>query len=184
MDRKEQIVKETYDLIMQYGLSGTTIAQIASRVGVSGAALYNHFKNRDDILLTVLEQAISHFIDRTTNIPPDEPDYIPNLIFETMNNTKDFMVIFNFICSHPYENLRVDSQRLVLNMLSAFKQILAAGIAQGSLRHDINPNQIVWELFSLGSAFFFDAMLDQPKEHREYLLMNSMEQLVSRIRSI
>jgi len=184
MDRKEQIVKETYDLIMQYGLSGTTIAQIASRVGVSGAALYNHFKNRDDILLAVLEQATSHFIDRPTNIPPDEPDYIPNLILEAMNNTKDFNVIYNFICAHPSENLRDGSQRLVLNMLSSFRQMLAAGIAQGTLRHDINPDQIVWELFSLGSAFFFAAMLDRPKEHREYLIMNSMQQLVSRIRSI
>jgi hypothetical protein len=101
-----------------------------------------------------------------------------------MSNTQDFKVIYNFICTHPSQNLRVDPQCLVLNMLSASRRMLAKGIAQGTIRHDIDPNQIVWELFSLGSAFFFAAMLDQTKEHREDLLMNSIEQLVSRIRSI
>jgi len=50
-NRREQILNETINLIMQNGLSGATMIRIAEKVGISQPAIYRHFKNRKEIML-------------------------------------------------------------------------------------------------------------------------------------
>lgn len=55
MDRREQILCATLDLATQYGLNAITMAQIAQTVGIQKPSLYNHFKNKDEIISSVYE---------------------------------------------------------------------------------------------------------------------------------
>jgi len=186
-DRKEHIVSESYALILEYGLSGTTTARIAARVGVTEAALYRHFKNRREILLSVLEQVAARFLNVLICDEQNVPDYIQTISLALyryiMNHPEDAKVIYEFVCAPPAENLRSTFQNRLMEMLVFLEELLTKGISQGTIRSDINPRRIAWELFGLGSAISFAALLDFQQELSEDLAMASLEQFVSRIRS-
>ena len=49
-DRKNEIIKATLELAAASGLGTVSMQQIASKVGITKASLYNHFSSRDEIV--------------------------------------------------------------------------------------------------------------------------------------
>ena len=54
--RKEQIVSAAIDVFGEFGFAGGTIRSIAERVGVSHAALLQHFGSKEGLLMAVLQE--------------------------------------------------------------------------------------------------------------------------------
>ncbi len=50
---KTAIIKSAMELFAAHGYKGTSVRKIASKVGIRESALYNHFKNKEAIFLTV-----------------------------------------------------------------------------------------------------------------------------------
>jgi len=51
---KEKILDAALELFSQKGYKGTGVRLISSKVGIRESALYNHFKNKEDILNTIV----------------------------------------------------------------------------------------------------------------------------------
>ena len=49
------VMQAGYDAFLQFGLKRTTMQDIADRAGMSRAALYLHYKNKDDIFCAMME---------------------------------------------------------------------------------------------------------------------------------
>ena len=58
---RTRILDIARDLIAAQGYSSTSIAQIAEKLGTSKAALYYHFKSKEEILDALLSQPIEAF---------------------------------------------------------------------------------------------------------------------------
>jgi AcrR family transcriptional regulator len=56
---KEKILKTATNLFSQNGYKGTSVRKIASSVGIRESALYNHFKNKEEIFLTIAKEIFS-----------------------------------------------------------------------------------------------------------------------------
>ncbi len=56
---KAKIIKESKALFSEYGYKGTSVRKIASKVGIRESALYNHFKNKEEIFLEVAREIFS-----------------------------------------------------------------------------------------------------------------------------
>ncbi|MBU0721548.1 TetR/AcrR family transcriptional regulator [bacterium] len=56
---KEKILKESFILFSEHGYTGTSVRKIASKVGIRESALYNHFKNKEEIFLEVAKDIFS-----------------------------------------------------------------------------------------------------------------------------
>lgn len=54
MNTKERILYISLELFAQKGFSGVSVRDIASEVGVRESALYKHFKNKQDILDSIM----------------------------------------------------------------------------------------------------------------------------------
>jgi AcrR family transcriptional regulator len=52
--RREQITRAALDTIAGHGVKGLTTSAIARKAGISGANLYRHFENKDEILNSVV----------------------------------------------------------------------------------------------------------------------------------
>ena len=59
---KEKILAKSLELFASKGFKGTTVRDIASAVGLRQGALYNHFKNKDAILMALIDQLMSSAI--------------------------------------------------------------------------------------------------------------------------
>jgi TetR/AcrR family transcriptional regulator, cholesterol catabolism regulator len=57
--RKLDIVEISLELFAENGYRATSLEDVANRVGVSKAALYYYFSNKDEILRAVLERTVS-----------------------------------------------------------------------------------------------------------------------------
>jgi AcrR family transcriptional regulator len=54
LPHKERIILSAIDIVDEHGFQGLTTREIARRQGISEAALYRHYRNRDDIVAGVL----------------------------------------------------------------------------------------------------------------------------------
>ena len=55
---RDRIVAEALDLFAEQGIDGTSLREIAERIGVTKAALYYHFPSKDDLLAAVFEPVV------------------------------------------------------------------------------------------------------------------------------
>jgi len=53
---KEKILKHALKLFSSKGFKATTVRDIAGSIGIKQSALYNHFKNKDQILETLIHE--------------------------------------------------------------------------------------------------------------------------------
>jgi AcrR family transcriptional regulator len=63
---KIKIIEEAIELFSRNGFSGASIRDITKEVGIKESSLYKHFKNKDEILETILD----HFRRATDKILP------------------------------------------------------------------------------------------------------------------
>jgi AcrR family transcriptional regulator len=58
-DTRTRILDAALELFTEHGFDGTTLQQIADRLGVTKAALYYHFRSKDELLQALLTPAIT-----------------------------------------------------------------------------------------------------------------------------
>jgi AcrR family transcriptional regulator len=51
---RDDILRAAYDLFLRHGYHATSMRAIAARAGLTVAATYNHFKNKDELFASVL----------------------------------------------------------------------------------------------------------------------------------
>jgi len=54
-ERQSEIIKASLELIAEKGIQGLTIKNLSARIGIVESAIYRHFKNKIEILNTILE---------------------------------------------------------------------------------------------------------------------------------
>ena len=71
MDRKSEIISAVMELVSEKGLGSVSMQQIADKVGITKASLYNHFSSKDEIV-----EAMYHYLRDNTkkNIGMDSFD--------------------------------------------------------------------------------------------------------------
>lgn len=84
MDRKEQILRATLELATQYGLNAVTMSQIAQKVGIQKPSLYNHFKDKDEIIRSVYEFIRENARRSATGGETDLSEFVKNNSAETV----------------------------------------------------------------------------------------------------
>lgn len=73
---KEDILLAAADVLQRNGYESTTMKDIAAEVNLTAASLYHHFRNKDALLLAVLEAGIEHILSQiepiaVSSYPPD-----------------------------------------------------------------------------------------------------------------
>lgn len=56
---RERLLSAALELFAEHGVSGTSLQMIADRLGVTKAAVYHQFPTKDEIVLAVIEPALS-----------------------------------------------------------------------------------------------------------------------------
>ena len=74
MDRgntKQEILEAALDLFSVQGFEATSIAQIASAVGIRKASLYSHFENKQAILDALVQEVLEQYEEHSLFARPD-----------------------------------------------------------------------------------------------------------------
>ncbi len=71
-ETRARIMQAVVESISEVGFQRTTAAEIARRAGVTWGAVQHHFRDKDGILIAVLEASFDRFAQRLADIPVDD----------------------------------------------------------------------------------------------------------------
>lgn len=138
----QRLVKEaTLDLIAEIGFEGTTVELIAERSGVSRTTIYRHWPDPSVLFLEAFDPTT---IDRRP--PPLTGDFATDLdtyirhVAERLNDDR-----FAAALAAQVDKARRDPQYRAAHLRYAVTRnehcvkVFRAGIADGTLRHDLDP---------------------------------------------
>ncbi|OFW58649.1 MAG: hypothetical protein A2133_07960 [Actinobacteria bacterium RBG_16_64_13] len=152
--RREQIIEATLSLVAEYGVTGTTLSRIAGEVGVTTPALYAHFANRKEILLSALDvliqkrTALHRLVSEGTPIERLREIGHRHSELAASENDKSVIALFEFIAAPPEEGLRETLGHRHLLIVEDISQLVREGQREGAILEHVDPQQVAWMVVS------------------------------------
>jgi AcrR family transcriptional regulator len=158
------ILREAHELFYEKGYEKSSMREIAERVGISKAAMYHHFTNKEEMLYTLclvagnlvyssLQQAIRRNQDLNVPIKDQLMDILLEYTTSYLQNKN-----FNKILLHDIESLPEDKKRVILDIEKAnvnqLRAYLNSLMQKGRLR-ECNLTVLTFSLFSAVHWLYF-----------------------------
>lgn len=89
---KKDLISKGLQLLNQEGYEGLSLRKVADLCGVSNAAPYNHFKNKDELILAITHEVVNSFTDSLNVAVQTYPNNPPMQILELGRQYVGFMV--------------------------------------------------------------------------------------------
>jgi len=158
---REQILASAAQLFIEHGYYGLSMRQIAESVGVTKAALYYHFKDKEDLFLAILEAYLERVEALIIDIQQEElacQDKIRQLVRRILNQPVDQRAIIR-LASQEMTHLSADSRKSFGDIYHArfihrIEVMLEVGILAGELRA-VDPKVATWSLLGMMYPYFY-----------------------------
>jgi AcrR family transcriptional regulator len=79
-ERSEVILRTAMQLFHERGFNGVSVDQIGESAGMSGPAIYRYFSGKDDILVTLIDEAIDRILMSTGGVFDDPYEELQHLV--------------------------------------------------------------------------------------------------------
>jgi len=153
--RRKQIVAALRKIIIKYGSEHVTVQKLAEEIGVSGGAIYRHFKSKREILLFLLSDIEENLIgDIERAYPVKNPlellEKISQNLLSSIEQRKgaSFLVIAEII-SLGDKGLNGKISGVLNSFLDEIKGLIFEGIKGGEIRKDIDVDMAATTFFGM-----------------------------------
>lgn len=86
-DRKAQIARASAEAFSELGYHGVSMETIASRVGISAAALYRHYSGKYELFRHAVLNLGQQLVDGTADIDGDDPQVVLDQLISALTET-------------------------------------------------------------------------------------------------
>ncbi len=154
-ERQEQIIEASIELISSKGIQGFTIKNLSKAIGISEPAIYRHFTNKTDILISILEnfkqmgKFMSMIVDNNDTAMNKIQFILSNMLEIFIKQPAYISVIFS---EEIFKNEKILKNKIVeiLNLhQSNVEKIIQKGQINGDIRNDIEATTLA--LIIMGS---------------------------------
>jgi TetR/AcrR family fatty acid metabolism transcriptional regulator len=150
--KREQILDAAVLEIARRGYYRTTISAIASRAGVADGTIYLYFKNKEDLLVSIFENAMRRFTEQARRIveggggtgadaaagAEEKLRRIVGLHLSLLGEDRDLAVIFQVEFRHTLHILERLSRSGIREYLALIARVVEQGKDEGVFRRDLN----------------------------------------------
>ncbi len=142
MDLRERILKAAEELFAKFGIRSITMDELASELGISKKTIYQHFKDKDEIVQEVASNRMNCDHEASEEIRQNSKNVIDEVLkelemFRQHAVSLNPVLIYDLKKYHPNTwNLFQRHKQTVL--YGIIKRNLEEGIGQGLYREDIN----------------------------------------------
>ncbi len=142
MTIEEKILRGAQELVFRYGIKSITMDDIAKHLGMSKKTIYQHYSDKDELILKLVEFLLGHNSDQMDCIVDHSKDPIHEII-ETMKMMSSTFSKMNPILFHDmmkyypesYQKFREFKENRILKMI---ENNLKQGQSLNLYRTDIN----------------------------------------------
>ena len=142
---RARILKASRQLFSARGFEQTTMEEVALRAEVSKATLYNYFTNKDSLLMGIAEAALDEIRQLVAEELKHEPSAVTKLrrVMQTfvLDSVRYLALCRKITYLNSFEGSELYGTRL--EMLEILRALVLEGQMQGTLRSDIDAQQIV-----------------------------------------
>jgi len=131
-ERRLLILDAALKVFSQKGYKTSTMALIAKEAGISKGSIYNYFKNKEDLLKQIIDNAFSVFFDflETENHKGFTDEALKQYIHKTMNdfsqNLEHWKIYFSLIIQPEIANiLESEIMEMAMPILNAITEYFA-----------------------------------------------------------
>jgi len=156
--KREQILDAAVLEIARRGYYRTTISAIASRAGVADGTIYLYFKNKEDLLVSIFENAMRRFTGQarriveedgvdtvtsadTSSIPTGAEEKLRRIVglhLSLLGENRDLAVIFQVEFRHTLHILERLSRSGIRDYLAIIARVIEQGKEEGVFRRDLD----------------------------------------------
>lgn len=165
-DRQRKIIEAARRLFARYGYGGTSISMIAAETGLTKAALYHHFENKEAIYRASsrsgMDQLYSEVESAVQNAGSGAEDrlraYMHASVNRYENNQDSWMSGSALFWGVASDEARTEILEIRDAYEAMLKQIINEGVQSGEFRDDIDA--------SLSGKFLLSIMNQLPRWYR------------------
>jgi AcrR family transcriptional regulator len=133
--RKRQITRAAYEIIAEKGYYNFTMMDIAKRAGVSSGLIHHYFKDKENMLVTLLremQQNVRASLERALERESDPKEKLGIFVdqgFNLVENEKEYIyVTFDFLTQIKF-NERM--QRILSKLYRGYRESLSSILREG-----------------------------------------------------
>lgn len=141
--RKRQITRAAYEIIAEKGYYNFTMMDIAQRAGVSSGLIHHYFKDKENMLVTLLREmqqnirSVTEKAIEQSRDPVQQLDTFMTHAFDLVENEREYLyVTYDFLTQIKF-NERM--QRLISKIYRSYREtmvdVLRAGKEKGVFRN-------------------------------------------------
>jgi TetR/AcrR family fatty acid metabolism transcriptional regulator len=171
-DTRERIRQAAVRVFSREGFDRASVKSIAEEAGVAVGSIYNHFRNKDDLLISVFEEEFRQRMDfleelRGARLPVR--DQVQRLLEDHVSRAREHKELAELLL---YERFHRGGRlwdrivRLQRGIVERIDEILRAGIAEGWIR-PCHPKVVARALFDLVQTMTACWVLSDPSEADE-----------------
>jgi AcrR family transcriptional regulator len=158
---REQILSTAKSLFIQQGYHGLAMRQISDALGVTKAALYYHFKDKEELFLAILTLYLDEMetaLDRIMNEAVTCRSKIQNFIEYVLVQPPDQRAIIR-LASQEMGQLSAPARKAFERdyrekFIGKVEAILKTGMEQGEFKK-IRPEVATWTLLGMMYPYFY-----------------------------
>ncbi len=151
MSLREEILEVSRELLIKEGFGKMSMRRIAERADVSATSIYLYFKNKDDLLLALIEESIENLkaalmevVDVSKGLLMQLEDMARAYISYALNHPQEYEIIYMV---RPEEMPRYPKEKF-MNIRSAY-ELLAGIISEGHAREQIDVEDALINAYTL-----------------------------------
>ncbi|MCE5267070.1 MAG: TetR/AcrR family transcriptional regulator [Planctomycetaceae bacterium] len=154
--RREQIAEAAMSLVASQGLRRLSLAAVARRVGLVPSGIYRHFKNKDELLLAVLdrvEERLMANVEAARDEADDPIEQLRGVLMRHIRFIREGRAVPRIIFADDVHAGSPERRRRVAQIFNRYAaavgKIIAAAQSQGQIRPDCNRQTLVMMLFGI-----------------------------------
>jgi TetR/AcrR family fatty acid metabolism transcriptional regulator len=153
LDKRTAILRAATKVFARNGYFNSKVADIAREAGVADGTVYLYFKNKDDVLISLVNQTMEEFIsagrakiDKLKD-PRDKLRTIARLHLEGLGSDRDLAIVFQVELRQSTKFMEQLSATKVGEYLGLIRKAIEEGQRKGIFRRDFSPKVVSKILF-------------------------------------
>jgi AcrR family transcriptional regulator len=150
-EMRKRLLRGAYAAIAEHGFGAVTLQDVADQAGVSKALALYYFKNKEQLLVAVMEridgiiraraaQAIS---DNATEGPRAQLLAYLGALTQGAQRHRDFYLVYLDFLSAGLRKaeMRTSTRSFIVGCETLEEEVVARGVAEGAFRRDLDPGE-------------------------------------------
>jgi AcrR family transcriptional regulator len=176
---EKKIIQAALHLFVRKGYHGTSINEITDKVGLTKGALYSHFKSKGQLLLQIINEYESKYIDQLIKVVSEYPDNAQGKLHRAITFSSSFAIRNLDLCLFldyltTELNTDVDFLPALKRVYDKYQEfvssIIREGIEEGLLKRELDPTLSALTFMAIHHGVLHQWVLNRYKlEGRDYV---------------